>query len=163
MCAIYRKVVFARCNQVAYSKCMQTTQILDFLKTKKARLTSIRCALVALFADCTTPQSAPELIQKLRKLRLEANKTTIYRELTFLEKQGIIQEIDLGEGLKRYELSSSHHHFRCIKCNLVTCIGLDEVESTLQTWQNRTAQQYGYTIKTHSLTFSGLCTACSLS
>ena len=123
-------------------------------------MTKTREAIVEIFALATTPISAAEVIETLGVKKLAVNKTTVYRELDFLEEQGIVREIDLLEGQKRYELHQPdhhHHHLVCRKCSNILCIDLPQ---DLDQLEARIAKQHKFKIEHHVLEFFGLCSKC---
>ena len=86
--------------------------------------------------------------------------TTVYRSLEALVAQGLVQEVVLGDGERRYEVvhpGEHHHHLVCQSCN--KSVHLDEclVEQFEETIRN----SYGFQIKSHLLELFGLCQDCS--
>lgn len=57
---------------------------------------------------------------------------TVYRNLELLSTQGIIQKIETSGGQKRFDGNASNHsHIRCIECNKVFDIDMDDVDLDL--------------------------------
>ncbi|MBF0320168.1 MAG: transcriptional repressor [Nitrospirae bacterium] len=128
------------------------------LKDKGFRLTKIRRLIVgAFFSDTTVPVSAAELQLQLLASGTKANKTTVYRELEFLSAQGVIVEINAGDGRKRYELKryGHHHHVLCLRCNTVECVAVENcaLEEQLSGLKD-------FKVTGHTLNFFGLCAEC---
>lgn len=120
--------------------------------------TKIRSALIQLFSKTSAPLSIREILSKLAVQGLKPNKTTIYRELEFLNKQGLTASVDFGEGKKRYEGSGQHHHhIICIKCQKIKDIHMDK---DLEKFNTNVAKQAGFKPVGHSLEFFGLCSDC---
>ena len=48
------------------------------------------------------------------------NLATVYRTLRLLSSMGLLQELELPEGGRRYELATDshrhHHHLVCVRC-----------------------------------------------
>ncbi len=134
------------------------TQLTD-LKSRGHSLTKARKALVELLDVSQKPLSAMDLVAVLFERGLKVNKTTVYRELKFLVEQGLICEIDLGEGNKRYEAvpTSHHHHIVCQQCNAVTCL---DMEDELHLMEQQITDRTGFVIAGHDLKFFGLCPTC---
>lgn len=120
--------------------------------TLGSRNTIIKRQILETFENAKYPISALEIISKVN-----ANKTTIYRELFAFNSNGIIREVDFGDGKKRYELSNlgHHHHLICKKCNKVDDIFLDE-EYLLK----KVEKESSFKIENHSLEFFGVCNSC---
>lgn len=135
-------------------------QILAALKDKGFRLTKIRKLIIEVFlSSVTVPISAPELKTHLAALNSNANKTTVYRELDFLAAQGILVEINAGDGKKRYELGQCghHHHILCLRCNAVECVKIDNC--ALEEQLSRVDLK-NFKVTGHALNFFGLCAGC---
>jgi Fe2+ or Zn2+ uptake regulation protein len=134
-------------------------QILNRLKGDGQRLTPARCALVELFASGVVPLSADEIVARLSTPKSKPDRTTIYRELAFLESHGIIRKIEFGDQLRRYEVEdgSHHHHVVCTSCRRVEDVDAD---ADFDQQERKLANQTGFRITGHSLEFFGLCQAC---
>lgn len=130
------------------------------LRQKGFRITNIRRKLIEIFLAEKKPLSVQELIEKLGEKDITANKTTIYREVYFLQEQNILVEIDFGDRKKRYESADSehHHHVVCLKCSKVQDI---QLESDLSEEQKKIEQETNFTITNHALEFFGLCKTCN--
>lgn len=135
--------------------------ILTSLKEQGHRITKARGAIVEILKENKMPLSVGELDEKLQIQGINANKTTLYRELEFLLAQRLINEINLGEDKKRYELSGAkhHHHLVCINCKRVEDIDL---ENDLSRQENIIKNTKKFKVINHSLEFFGLCKNCQV-
>ncbi len=132
--------------------------ILSDLKTKGHKLTPVRKTLIEMLLINSSPLSIGDLTTKFQSKKLNPNKTTLYREVSFLRDLQILQEIDLGDGMKRYEISTTHHHhIVCIKCNTIKDIPM---EKDLNTTEQRILKSMQFKPVGHSLEFFGLCSNC---
>lgn len=134
--------------------------LLETLKKQGARLTPARRLLLDIFTKHPEPLSELEIRQKLKSQGLVVNKTTTYRALTHLKQSGIVNEIELGDGKKRYELSNQphHHHLVCQKCKTIHDIQLD---NDLKQIEQKIKKQKGFINLSHTLEFFGLCQICA--
>ena len=135
--------------------------IISALKERGIRMTTVRRTLLELLEKTTSPLSAMDLIGQLSELTISANKTTIYRELDFFLAEGIIAEIDLLDGMKRYELviaGHHHHHLVCTSCKVIQCA---EMENDLNEIERMIRSKYHFKVTSHILEFFGLCNKCS--
>ena len=125
----------------------------------KRRFSKTRNCMLGLFAKEDNPLSALELQEILKKKKVVVNKTTIYREINLLKKEGLILEIQLNEKNKRYELSSKkhHHHIVCTSCNKIEDVVLDK---DLETQEKKIEKNKKFKIINHSLEFFGICEKC---
>lgn len=133
--------------------------IIGSLKAKGHRITISRRAIVEAFTASVGPVAAADIIAMLKKKRVATDKTTVYREIEFLTKEGILREVQFDERSKRYELASGEHthHLICTNCKKVDDAvldhDLDDVEKRLQ-------KQKKFKVQHHSLEFYGLCGKC---
>lgn len=132
--------------------------ILGNLKTNGYKLTPVRRSLIEILSLSSQPLSINELISELKSKNLYPNKTTIYREITFLKGLEIVQEAEFGDGKKRYESQQTHHHhIICIKCSMVKDI---QIEKGLNLEELKLFKKTGFKPISHSLEFFGLCLNC---
>lgn len=124
------------------------------------RETETRRVLLAILHASPRPLAPPEITAQCHQFGRKANKTTIYRDLAALERVGIIHRVIVSDRKQYFELTERghHHHFICLKCDLVEDIVLDEGDLAEQ--QTQLAQQKGISVLRHSLEFFGLCKLC---
>lgn len=135
-------------------------EILSSLADQGFRITRLRKAIIGVFTGNWLPMSAEELMDILRAGNTAFNKTTVYREISFLKERGVIQEIQfLHERVKRYELASleHHHHLVCLRCNSVEDIVL---ENDLAEQERSILNSKGFKVTNHMLEFHGICRGC---
>lgn len=139
----------------------QASQIMIRIKKLGHKNTKIRQAVIKLLLASKTPLSAPQIQLKLESAGLACNKSTIYREITFLKKTRIIKELQLGEDKKRYEIEGEnhHHHLVCVKCEQVEDIKLDK---ELDQEERTIARLKNFKVLSHALEFFGVCGRCQL-
>jgi len=137
--------------------------ILSDLKKQGARMTSVRSAVVEIFTKKKTPVSAGEILGELKKFGIRANKTTVYRELTFLVAGKIITPVSVDDAQKRYELvEEHHHHLVCQNCRRIEEVDFPEIEKLLSTIEKKLVKKKSFSKILHSLEFFGLCSKCTL-
>jgi Fur family ferric uptake transcriptional regulator len=103
--------------------------------------------------------SIDDLHETVRSTLGSADYSSVFRAVALLERQGIIDKIDLGEGHARFELRDSHHeHIRCQSCGKVeevpVCV-LDDAAAQVQAVT-------GYRVLSHQVVFGGLCADCAV-
>lgn len=133
--------------------------IISKLKLEGYRITPARAKIIDIFIKSSSPISAIDLIQDFKKIKIDINKTTIYRELEFLLNKNLIREVEFGEGKKRYELEMGkhHHHLVCLNCKKVEDVDL---EMDLSVEEKKIEKETGFKIDSHSLEFFGFCKDC---
>lgn len=102
--------------------------------------------------------SIDELHDTVRSSLGSADYSSVFRAVSLLERQGVIDKIDLGEGHARFELREAHHeHIRCDRCGRVSevpvCV-LDDATSQVQ-------KLTGYRVLSHQVVFGGVCQECA--
>jgi Fur family ferric uptake transcriptional regulator len=84
----------------------------------------------------------------------------VYRALEALDRSGLVQRIDLGDGIARFEPAHAggdhHHHFVCDDCGKVEPFEDAGLESALQ----RSAGGRGYAVAGHEVVLRGGCGDC---
>jgi len=102
--------------------------------------------------------SLEELLDRVREDIGSADYSTVFRAVAFLEQQGLVQKIELGDGRSRYELPEPHHdHVRCTGCGRVA-----ELRGTCRVAEadQQVGDATGFRISGHYLVFTGLCPDC---
>ena len=86
------------------------------------RLTPQRQRVLSLFQRLGEGRhlSAEEVHQQLLQGDERVSLATVYRTLRLLSSMGMLQELELPEGGRRFELASDHHrdhhHLVCVRC-----------------------------------------------
>lgn len=133
--------------------------VIDGLRTQGFKLTNARRAIIEVLCGRSMPVSVAELVAELAKRGTRADKTTVYREILFMQERGIVDQVQFGDRVKRYEFRDDghHHHLVCDGCGVVVDVPLkDELAAAEKTIERKT----GYAISRHSLEFFGRCPSC---
>lgn len=139
---------------------MSHATVLQSLKEQGFRETKARKALVELLLKSSQPLAIAEIQNILKKTyKIETNKTTVYREISFLIEQKIVREVDFGDKKKRYEsnISGHHHHLVCTNCGKIEDF---ELKQDLADEEKRIGQSKNFKVISHTLEFFGLCSTC---
>ncbi|MFP5519379.1 MAG: Fur family transcriptional regulator [Bdellovibrionia bacterium] len=127
------------------------------LKNSGLKSTLPRRQLLKMLLEHGEPLSAEEALD-LQKSGMDL--VTIYRSLKKFEEVGLVQRLEFGDGIARFELVAEHHHHHhviCKNCQKVDVIHMCNVEPHLEA-----VRKMGYTQVTHRLEFFGLCRECSV-
>ena len=104
-----------------------------------------------------THPTIEEVYAEIKKKYPTVSKTTVYRNLRELAKEGIIRQVSLPDGVERYDrLATLHHHFKCQKCGGIYDVEIEYLEGINGSIQ----EKYGFTVDRHDVVFSGLCLRC---
>jgi Fur family transcriptional regulator, ferric uptake regulator len=108
--------------QAALSAAVATDALRTTLHDRGQRLTPQRQRVLTLFeqSGAGSHLSAEEVHQRLLAQDERVSLATVYRTLRLLSSMGLLQELELPEGGRRYELASDahrdHHHLVCVRC-----------------------------------------------
>ena len=83
---------------------------------------------------------------------------TVYRNLSVLIDQGLINKIDFGSTFDRFDANTGqHYHFVCEQCGAIADLELP-VDPSLN---DRVNEATPFTARRHSIEFYGLCDRCT--
>lgn len=125
------------------------------LKKAGHKVTPSRLLLLGVFAEVPRPISIEYILSKTKGI----DAATIYRNVSHLQKTGIIRKVELQKKLDFYELATSHHHH--IICR--TCGTYEDIDSCgIENIMKKTLQNSKkfVTIQDHFLDFYGACNKC---
>jgi Fur family ferric uptake transcriptional regulator len=102
--------------------------------------------------------SLEDLHQEIKTTLGSADYSSVFRAVNLLEKQGMVDRIDLGDGHARFEVREGHHeHIRCESCGRIAevpgCV-LDDASAQVQSLT-------GFRVTNHRVVFGGLCQTCA--
>lgn len=107
--------------------------------------------------------SAEDLCDMLNEEGERVSLSTIYRNLKLMARMGILRELELAEGHKRYEINQPaphhHHHLICVRCNKAVEFKNDSVLKA----GAKVAEKAGYHLLDCQLVIHAVCPACQRS
>ena len=119
-----------------------------------------RRAVIASLADQECCRSAQEIFDQLRGEGRRVGIASVYRVLDLLVSLGLVQRLDLGGGIARYEPAmpggEHHHHLVCVDCGEVRPFEDPQLERVLE----GTATRSDYTVEGHDVVLKGRCPDC---
>ncbi|EUJ54358.1 ferric uptake regulation protein [Listeria fleischmannii FSL S10-1203] len=97
----------------------------------------------------------------MKNLAPDTGLATVYRTLELLTELRVVDKINFGDGVSRYDLRKEgakhfHHHLVCLECGSVEEIQEDLLEDVEKIIEDR----WHFMIKDHRLTFQGICADC---
>ena len=141
------------------------TQIPGRLQTQLAsrgiRMTAQRRAILRVIETASKHLDASQILRKARALDDSVDRSTVYRTLDLLKRQGLIDELDLmhlnGEG-HYYErkLERDHIHMACLRCGKIT----EFVSETFESLKNQLERDCRFHIVVSRLEVGGYCAGC---
>lgn len=105
--------------------------------------------------------SAEEVFLLVKEKAPEIGLATVYRTLELLSELKIVDKINFGDGVSRYDLRKEgvehfHHHLVCMECGKV-----EEIEEDLlPAVEEKVESDFNFRILDHRLTFHGVCSEC---
>jgi Fur family ferric uptake transcriptional regulator len=117
-----------------------------------------RAAVMSRFFRGRGHVTVGELTRAVRETAPHIGSVTVYRTLKLLARMGYANELDFGEGTRRYEssLASHHDHLVCTACGAV--IGFENPE--IEKLQERVTRRHGFQPEAHRLEIFGRCRNC---
>ncbi len=119
-----------------------------------------RAAVIASLAEQECCRSAQEIFDQLRGEGRRVGIASVYRVLDLLVSLGLVQRLDLGGGIARYEpalpTGEHHHHLVCVDCGEVRPFEDPQLERVLE----GTAMRSDYTVEGHDVVLRGHCPDC---
>lgn len=134
----------------------------SLLNQEGFRFTIQRQRILDLFTTCDEGQhlSAEEIYQRLSTRGASVSPSTIYRALHVMVGLNLLREVELADGKKYYELSTStandHYHLICVECGSVVEFEAD-LMAKIGSSQTETR---GYALLDCQFTIYGICPKC---
>ncbi len=119
-----------------------------------------RTAVIESLAGQGCCRSAQEIFDQLRSDGRRVGIASVYRVLDLLVSLGLVQRLDLGGGISRYEPAlpggEHHHHLVCVDCGEVHPFADPRLEHAL----DQTAAASDFTVEGHDVVLRGRCPDC---
>ncbi|HEX7065564.1 MAG TPA: Fur family transcriptional regulator [Bacillales bacterium] len=132
------------------------------LHSQSYKLTPQREATVRVLLENEEDHLSAEDVYLLVKDKApEIGLATVYRTLELLTELKVVDKINFGDGVSRYDLRKEgadhfHHHLVCMECGAV-----DEIQDDLLGDVEKVVERdWHFQIKDHRLTFHGICYRC---
>lgn len=93
-----------------------------------------------------------------KEYNIDVGIATVYRTVKFFEELNIVNSINVGDSVKRYELKISEHHDHlvCTSCHKI----IEFSDELIEQKQIEIAKQNDFNLKDHSMIIYGLCEDC---
>ena len=122
------------------------------------RLTAQRQAILDLINASSIHWGAEAVARTLADSGHSVGIATIYRGLSALEAEGLIQSIQLANKKCYERADKSHHdHMVCTNCGRIE----EFAHETIEALQHAAAHEKGFVISGHQLVMFGLCADCA--
>ena len=132
----------------------------DALRVAGFRAGIARAAVLDALAEQSCCASAQELHERIRSGERSVGIASVYRVLDVLTELRLVQRVDVGDGIARYEPAlpggDHHHHVVCGDCGRVEPFS----DSTLETAIADASKRLGYSVDAHEVVLRGECGEC---
>lgn len=131
----------------------------EYLDQRRLKLTPQRKLVLETFLQGEGHRSVEDIYRDVRGRDSLIGYTTVYRAMKLLTDSGLAREIDLADGITRYEhlYNHSHHdHLICTNCG-------DSIEffnAEIEEAQDSASAGLGFNVSDHRLQIYGLCQNC---
>lgn len=120
-----------------------------------------RRAILELLDEQTCALSAVEIERTLLDRGREVSRASVYRVMDELEEIGLVQRVEIGHGIVRYEPVRAgpghHHHLVCDRCGRLQPFTDDGLERAIRRLSERLPVQ----VSEHEIVLHGACESCA--
>jgi Fur family transcriptional regulator, ferric uptake regulator len=138
-----------------------TESALDQLADAGYRRGGARRQVVTLMGAQPCALSALEIEEALASGERRVSRASVYRILEELEEIRVIQRVDIGAGITRYEPlrhgRGHHHHLVCEQCGRLQPFSDEGLERAIR----RLSQRVPLDVSEHEVVLRGACPACA--
>ncbi len=97
--------------------------------------------------------TAEEIYYKLIGMSSKMAMATVYNNLGYLSKEGLIKKLVLEDQPDRYDKTSRHDHLICTKCGKISDLYLDDITKKIE-------EESGIHIESYDLNVHYICDDC---
>ena len=131
----------------------------NYLRDNKLKVTPHRELILDTFIGNEGHRSVEDIYRTVRSMDPRVGYTTVYRTMKLLTECGLAREIDLADGITRYEhlFNHQHHdHMICMECGK----SIEFYNEDIEALQDAASVQLGFKVQDHKLQIYGLCRNC---
>jgi Fur family ferric uptake transcriptional regulator len=134
--------------------------ILQQLRAEQFKITPQRKAMLRVLLEHPESHLSAEEIYMFVKQKFPAmGLATVYRTLELLTGLRILEKLDFGDGVARYELRSAdaphHYHLICLQCG-----SLQEIRTLMRGLEEIVEREHQFRIVEQRVSFFGYCREC---
>ncbi len=149
------KTDFDRLGILTQLTCMPQTQL-----KRNYRKSENRDALISLLEKSKQPLTGSQILKTLQHKMIYIHKSTLYRSLFALKKEGLVREIGSGSNENYYIWNQQNKIFMLFKCQLCESRTLREIPTVTEKSIHHFSQGYQFKIDTIDLEITGTCSLC---
>jgi Fur family ferric uptake transcriptional regulator len=132
---------------------------IDYLQANKLKLTPHRELILETFLENEGHRSVEDIYHTVKAIDPRVGYTTVYRTMKLLIRCGLAREIELADGITRYEhlFNHEHHdHLICMECGK----SFEFYNPDIEALQDTASAQLGFKVLDHKLQIYGVCRDC---
>lgn len=136
-----------------------TVPIIDWMSTmdQKYRQSRQRDMILKMLRKTDTHPTVDWIYEKMKKEFPKLSLGTVYRNVSILIEQGLVQRIQSGSTFDRYEANTAvHYHLICERCGKIIDFNMP-VNAELE---KIASKMTNFKILRHRINFYGLCPDC---
>lgn len=135
-----------------------STRVQELLATHGIRATRQRQRVLEALSAEPNDATAQQIFESLRARGESTGLATVYRTLALLSERGAVDALMHRPGEICYRLCSDthHHHLTCSECHQVVELS----ECRLEPWLERLGGVHGFTVTSHAVEVTGICSDC---
>lgn len=130
---------------------------MEFLATKKLRITSQRQVIVDTVFSTDAHFTAEQLLEWSRKMDSSVSRATVYRTLPLLTESGLVREMDFGKDYKFYDPNycdhPNHNHIICKDCDRIVEFESEQIDRL----EDEISHKMGFSVQAQRLQITGNC------
>jgi Fur family ferric uptake transcriptional regulator len=120
-----------------------------------------RRAILELLDEQPCALSAVEIQRRLSGRDRDVSRASVYRVMDELEHLGVLQRVEIGQGIVRYEPlrhgPGHHHHLVCDRCGRLEPFTDDGLERAI----GRLSDRLPLRVSEHEIVIHGACRTCA--
>ncbi len=131
----------------------------NYIKKHGLKKSAQRDKILDIFLSVGGHLSVDNLTEIVKEKHPEIGYSTIYRSLYLMQKAGIAERVELGDGITRYENmlgNKRHYHFVCQQCGKLIEFYDPLIESKIKI----SAAEADFSIERYRLDAFGVCSEC---
>jgi Fur family ferric uptake transcriptional regulator len=133
---------------------------IEYLQQNRLKWTPHRELILETFLAHEGHRSVEDIYRTVRALDPRIGYTTVYRTMKLLAECGLAREIELADGINRYEhlYNHQHHdHMICMECG----DSIEFLNPEIETLQDAASEELGFKVLDHRLQIYGVCRSCA--
>jgi Fur family ferric uptake transcriptional regulator len=120
-----------------------------------------RRAILELLDEQSCALSALEIQRGLSSRNRDVSRASVYRVMEELEQIGVLQRVEIGQGMVRYEPvrhgPGHHHHLICDQCGRLEPFTDEGLERAI----SRLSDRLPLSVSEHEIVIHGACRTCA--